>query len=85
MKLENEMLHRIKDLAKELNIVILLLEKIDIKFEGNLNMVLKMKNSNYRLIITKNDGGPTGTINLAFDKDLLLFKEKNSVEVNKIA
>lgn len=76
LQLENEMLQKIQNLAEELNIVILLI--IDCKEDmnvGNLNMVLKTKKSKYKLIIDRNDGGPTGTINLNFDKDLLLFTE----------
>jgi|GEM_PF-4495471 len=79
-----EMLKKLKELAEELNIVILLLieevsgEKKTTKFICDICLILKMKKNKHKLIVTKHDGGPTGSIDLSLDKDLLLFSEHDS-------
>ena len=75
---KNEIVSKIKSLAEELNIAILVLfNNYGVKADVNLCLALKKKTDTLcQLRICKHDGGPTGKILLYFDKELLVFREK---------
>lgn len=74
----NEIVSKIKSLAEELNIAISVLFSNDgVKADVNLRLALNKKTDTLcQLRICKHDGGPTGKILLYFDKELLVFREK---------
>lgn len=74
----NGIVSKIKSLAEELNIAILVLLSNDgVKTDVNLRLALNKKTDTLcQLRICKHDGGPTGKILLYFDKELLVFREK---------
>lgn len=80
LQADSGILQKIKSLAEELNIVILLLMNNfpEEKYQKyiDLSLVLKAKKRKHQLIMRKHDGGPTGSIDLSFDKELLVFRKK---------
>ena len=80
----NEIVSKIKSLAEELNIAILVLfSNYGVKADVNLRLALKKKTDTLcQLHICKHDGGPTGKILLYLDKELLVFREKEKQGCN---
>ena len=75
---DEELLKKVKSLADELGIVILVnMEKIPEQIQvDDLRLLLKKdNNSDYKLSIEKHIGGPVGSIDMSFDSTVLTFKE----------
>lgn len=73
-------LTKIKNLTDELGIpIIIIMDKIPKTIqsaEANLCLRLTKKDELCRLVIEKHSGGPTGSLDMLFDNELLLFEEK---------
>lgn len=75
---DEELLKKVKSLADELGIVIIVnMKKIPEQIQvDDLRLLLKKdNNSDYKLSIEKHIGGPVGSIDMSFDSTVLTFKE----------
>lgn len=77
---DEPILTKIKRLADELGIpIIIIMDKIPETIQSaevNLRLRLTKKDELCRLVIEKHSGGPTGSLDMLFDNELLLFEEK---------
>ena len=75
---DEELLKKVKSLADELGIVIIVnMKKMPEQIQvDDLRLLLKKdNNSDYKLSIEKHIGGPVGSIDMSFDSTVLTFKE----------
>lgn len=73
---DEQTMTKFKSLTEELGIAIIAITDKSSKEIVDLGIRLKKIDDIYKLLIEKQLGGPTGSIDMVFDNDLLLFKEK---------
>lgn len=73
---DEQTLAKFKSLTEELGIAIIVITDKSSEQIVELGIRLEKIDDIYKLLIEKNLGGPTGSIDMIFDRDLLLFEEK---------